>query len=236
MFPSTMAATLHEVANTVTHTARRALVVDDHPIVADAMVRAVAAMRLFDEIDRAGSLADACRALDRNPVCNLAVLDLHLADAEGRETLTGLRERFPDVPVMIFSGDDTLESITMAFECGARGYVTKSSPIDVVSTAIRLVVAGGSYIPPEAAQMLGFTAPQPVTGMAGMSAPQELHLSGRQQQVFRLLMQGMPNKVIGARLSMAEGTVKAHLNTVYRMLGVRTRVEAILRARQLGLL
>ena len=46
----------------------------------------------------------------------------------------------------------------------------------------------------------------------------------------------MPNKVIGARLSMAEGTVKAHLNTVFRMLGVRTRVEAILRARQLGLL
>ena len=231
-----MATTLHKAPNIVTQPVRRALVVDDHPIVADAMVRAVATMRLFEQVDRAGSLAEACRALERNPACDLAVLDLHLADAEGRETLSGLRERFPDVPVMIFSGDDTLESITMAFECGARGYVTKSSPIDVVSTAIRLVVAGGSYIPPEAAQMLGFTAPQPVAGFTGTPTAQDLHLSGRQQQVFRLLMQGMPNKVIGARLSMAEGTVKAHLNTVYRMLGVRTRVEAILRARQLGLL
>ena len=61
-------------------------------------------------------------------------------------------------------------------------------------------------------------------------------LSGRQRQVLQLLLQGMPNKVIGSRLSMAEGTVKAHLNTVYRVLGVRTRVEAILRARQVGLL
>jgi DNA-binding NarL/FixJ family response regulator len=231
-----MAATLHGVQKSVTQFARRALVVDDHPIVADAMVRAITAMNVFEHVDRAGSLADACRCLEDNPVCNLAVLDLHLGDAEGRDTLAGLRERFPDVPVMIFSGDDTLESITMAFECGARGYVTKSSPIDVVSTAIRLVVAGGSYIPPEAAQMLGFTAPQPVAGLAGAPGAPDLHLSGRQQQVFRLLMQGMPNKVIGARLAMAEGTVKAHLNTVYRMLGVRTRVEAILRARQLGLL
>ena len=216
--------------------ARRALVVDDHPIVADAMVRAVAALRIFEKVDSASSLAEAIRSLEANPVCNLAVLDLHLGDAEGRETLTGLRERFPDVPVMIFSGDDALESITMAFECGARGYATKSSPIEVVANAIRLVVAGGSYIPPEAAQMLGFTAPQPIAGAVATTRPDTLHLSGRQQQVFRLLMQGMPNKVIGARLSMAEGTVKAHLNTVYRMLGVRTRVEAILRARQLGLL
>jgi DNA-binding NarL/FixJ family response regulator len=63
-----------------------------------------------------------------------------------------------------------------------------------------------------------------------------MSLTGRQEQVLRLLLQGMPNKVIGARLSMAEGTVKAHLNTVFRVMGVRTRVEAILRAHDLGLI
>jgi DNA-binding NarL/FixJ family response regulator len=231
---SHMAAVLKESPLPMTQRAPRALVVDDHPIVADAMATAINAMRVFERVDSAGSLGAARRLLEADPVCNLAVLDLHLSDTEGRETLLGLRESFPDVPVLIFSGDDSLESITMAFECGARGYATKSSPISVVSNAIRLVLSGSSYVPPEAVQMLGFTPPghSPIVTDAASS----LQLTGRQQQVFKLLLQGMPNKVIGARLSMAEGTVKAHLNTVFRMLGVRTRVEAILRARQLGLL
>ena len=230
-----MAAVLGDILPQMIQRAPRALVVDDHPIGADAMATAINAMRVFDRVDSAGSLAEACRLLDADPVCNLAVLDLHLADAEGRETLLGLRERFPDVPVLIFSGDDSLESITMAFECGARGYATKKSPMSVVGTAIRLVLSGSSYIPPEAVQMLGFTPPDH-TRVTESFSPPALQLSGRQQQVFRLLLQGMPNKVIGARLSMAEGTVKAHLNSVFRMLGVRTRVEAILRARQLGMI
>lgn len=230
-----MATTLLEVISRMITSAPRALVVDDHPIVADAMATAISAMRIFDRVESANSLPEACRMLEENPVCNLAVVDLHLRDVEGRATLTGLRERFPEVPVLVFSGDEALESITMAFECGARGYVTKSSPMNVVTSAIRLVIAGGSYIPPEAAEMLGFTAPPPV---AALPTPRSLpvQLSGRQQQVFRLLLQGMPNKVIGSRLAMAEGTVKAHLNSVFRVLGVRTRVEAILRARQLGML
>jgi DNA-binding NarL/FixJ family response regulator len=230
-----MAAVLKEILPAMNQRAPRALVVDDHPIVADAMATAIHAMRVFERVDSAGSLAEARRLLTDDPVCNLAVFDLHLSDAEGRDTLTAMRESFPDVPVLIFSGDDSLESITMAFECGARGYATKSSPMSVVSNAIRIVLSGSSYIPPEAAQMLGLTTRAAVPSPG---APHEspLHLTGRQQQVFRLLLEGMPNKVIGARLSMAEGTVKAHLNTVFRMLGVRTRVEAILRARQLGLL
>lgn len=228
-----MPATPREFSPTI-QKARRALVVDDHPIVADALTTAISAMRVFERVDSASSLAEACRSLEQDPVCNLVVLDLHLSDVGGRETLTGLRERFPDIPVLVFSGDDSLASITMGFECGARGYVPKSSPMDVVAGAIRLVLAGSSYIPPEAVQMLGFTPP-PQAGIQVSQVP-TLQLSGRQQQVFRLLLQGMPNKVIGARLTMAEGTVKAHLNSVFRMLGVRTRVEAILRARQLGLI
>lgn len=220
----------------MTQRAPRALVVDDHPIVADALSTAIGTMRIFDRIDSANSLAQACAILQADPVCSLAVIDLHLADVAGRETLTGLRERFPDIPVLVFSGDETLDSITMAFECGARGYVTKSSPMDVVNGAIRLVLAGGSYIPPEAAQLLGFPVAPRQPAIAANTEPLALALTGRQQQVFRLLLQGIPNKVIGARLNMAEGTVKAHLNTVFRVLGARTRVEAILRARQLGLL
>ena len=218
----------------MTQRTTRALVVDDHPIVVDALVTALNGMRVFDRVDWANSLPEACRLLEREGDFSLAILDLHLGEAAARETLLGFRERFPDVPVMVFTGDDSVESISMAFECGARGYATKSSPMQTVHSAIRIVLAGGSYIPPETIRALGFT---PVAA-APSNAPQEprLRLSGRQHQVFELLLQGMPNKVIGSRLDMAEGTVKAHLNAIFRVLGVRTRVEAILRARQLGMI
>lgn len=212
---------------------KRALLVDDHHIVTDALRTSVPALGLFDEIETASSLAEAQTRLEANPNFKLAILDLHLADASGRGTLEGIRERYPDIPVLVFSGDANLENITMAFECGARGYVTKTSPVNVVDQAIRIVLAGGLYIPPDAAQILGL--PQASPPPAAMAPASALRLSGRQQDVFKLLLQGMPNKVIAWKLGIAEGTAKAHLNTVYRTLGVRTRVEAILRAKQLGL-
>ena len=211
----------------------RALLVDDHHIVVEALKTALGAMRLFDRVDTANSLADARRMLEADANYQLAVLDLHLGDSDGRETVQGLRESFPDIPVMVFSGDTEMESITMAFELGASAYVPKRSPMPVVIAAIKMVLAGGTYIPPDAVSMLG--APRPGARGPVDSAPVDLRLSGRQEQVFKLLLQGMPNKVIAARLDMAEGTAKSHLNSVFRALGVRTRVEAILKARQLGL-
>ena len=229
------------------HRALRALVVDDHPIVMQAVGTAISRMKsvegidsagaLFGRVDSAGSLADAIRALEEDPHCDIVVLDLHLGDTRGRESLTGLRERFPDVPVLVFSGDGAIDNITMAFECGARGYATKSSPPGVLPSAVRLILAGSTYIPPEAASILGFSQPlQRKTDTGQADAPQRLSLSVRQEQVFGLLLQGMPNKVIASKLDMAEGTAKAHLNAVFRILGVRTRVEAILRARELGII
>jgi DNA-binding NarL/FixJ family response regulator len=212
----------------------RALAVEDHPLMATAIATAVSAMHIFERVDTAASLAEAVQSLEKDPICSLAILDLHLGDAEGRESLNRMREHFPDVPVLVFSGDESLDNITMAFECNARGYVTKSSPMTVLNGAIQLVLAGSSYIPPEAISILGF---RPLAAsQSARTAQPRLRLSGRQDQVFQLLLQGMPNKVIAARLSMAEGTAKAHLNTVFRVLGVRTRVEAILRAREMGLI
>jgi DNA-binding NarL/FixJ family response regulator len=227
-----MDSKLLDVLSRMVTSAPRALVVDEHPMVADAMATAIAAVHIFERVDCAHSLAQGWKMLEENPVCNLAVVDLPLREAHGRAGLNGLRERFPDVPVLIFSGDEDLECITMAFECGARGFVTKSSPVSLLTNAIRLVITGGTWIPSEVADLLGPPPPQ-VTASKG-AAP-ALELTGRQQQVLRLVLQGMPTRVIAARLSMAESTVDAHMNTIFRVLGVGTRVEVILRARQLGI-
>jgi DNA-binding NarL/FixJ family response regulator len=212
----------------------RALVVDDHPLMSTAVSTAMRATRMFRDIDVAASLAEAIEQMDTKPEYALVVLDMHLTDSDGRESLTRMREQHPNPAILVFSADDSLERITMAFECGARGYVPKSAPMAVLIHAIELVLEGSCYVPPNAVTLLGYSPP---ADRAPVNRPaQKLNLSGRQEQVFRLLLQGMPNKVIASRLSMAEGTTKAHLNTVFRVLGVRNRVQAILRARELGML
>lgn len=214
---------------------RRALIVDDHPIITDSLATALVGLRVFERVDKDASLAAATDRLDGERPYDLVLLDLHLRDAQGSEAMLLLRERFPDMPVVIFSGDDSSSTVAEAFEHGVQGYIPKSSPMAVVVSAIRMVLAGGIYIPPQAIRMLGFE-PHPLTAGARAIPADGAGLSPRQRQVLDYVLQGLPNKLIGSRLDMAEGTVKTHLAQIYRLYDVGSRAQLILRARDLGLL
>jgi DNA-binding NarL/FixJ family response regulator len=214
--------------------ASRALIVDDHPIITDALGAALLSLHVFDGVDKESSISAAEARLRSADSYDLVLLDLHLTDTSGVEAMLLLRERFPELPVIIFSGDDSSETVAAAFEHGVQGYIPKNSPMTLVISAIRMVLSGGNYIPPQAARVLGFEtrAMPPVTQV--QAAPSE-GLSPRQRQVLHYLLQGLPNKVIGARLGMADGTVKSHLNSVYRAFRVNSRAQLILKARESGL-
>jgi DNA-binding NarL/FixJ family response regulator len=212
------------------------LIVDDHPIITDALATALLSLHIVDSLAKEPSVAAAIERLDAGESYNLVVLDLHLRDCDGVEAIRTLRERFPELPVVIFSGDESGETVTAAFEHGVQGYIPKSSPMPVVINALRIVLSGGNYIPPQAARMLGFDT-RAAPALRSASEPRALpSLSPRQRQVLHYLLQGLPNKVIGTRLDMADGTVKSHLNTIYRMFSVNSRAQLILKARDLGLL
>ena len=204
-------------------------------MIADALSLALSGARIFDDIETVRSLGEARARLDSAQAYTLVLLDLHLSDTQGVDGVRIMRERYPDLPLIIFSADDGVETIKCAFECGVRGYITKDSARDVVINAINLVLAGDNYIPRHAAPALGLEITTFVRNEESNHAP-AINLSPRQMEVLGYLLLGMPNKVIAARLGMAEGTVKTHLNTVYRVLGARNRVHAILRARDLGLM
>jgi len=210
----------------------KVLLVDDHPIVTEAMTTALLALNIFSEATSVHSLNEAFEFLDSNEPVDLVMLDLHLEDTHGIDGMTRLRETYPDIPVVIFSGEEDPMVIAQSFEHGVRGFVPKSSSVEIIVNAIRMVMAGSSYIPPSTMRLLGFDLPsnaskQPQTRPLPSLTP-------RQEQVLNCLLKGMPNKVIAARLDMAEGTVKTHLNTVFRVLGAKNRAQVILKARQLG--
>jgi DNA-binding NarL/FixJ family response regulator len=213
----------------------KALIVDDHPIIRDSLSAGLISLHIFDVVDKESSLAAASLRLAQAADYDLVMLDLHLTDAHGVEAMLSLRESFPGVPVIIFSADESSATITAAFEHGVQGYIPKSAPMTVVINAIRVVLSGGTYIPPQAVRSLGFE-PRGVSNGAGHEVNVLPSLSPRQREVMHYLLQGLPNKLIGRRLTMADGTVKSHLNSIYRMFAVNSRAQLILKARELGLI
>jgi DNA-binding NarL/FixJ family response regulator len=159
-------------------------------------------------------------------------LDLNLPGMDGLHGLARLREASPATPVAILSATDDREHVHQALALGAAGYIPKSAGSDVILNAIRLVLAGGVYLPVSLVQ-------------PDSAEPSEIELNGssdvshgltpRQHEVLELLTQGLSNKQIARRLGVAENTVRVHVAAILRLLGASNRTEAGYRALRLGL-
>ncbi|HJS76245.1 MAG TPA: response regulator transcription factor [Burkholderiales bacterium] len=215
----------------------RILVVDDHPLMAEAIGLAMRTLDRATEVQSAGSLA-AALARAKQVAFDLCLLDLGLPDCSGLEALSRMRETLPALPVVVVSAADDTKSVLAALDLGAMGYIPKTSPRDVLLGAVRLVASGGIYVPVEAVKAR--EAAEPVPPAAGERAAAaktmaELGLSSRQCEVLELLLKGLPNKLIARKLEISENTAKIHVSAVLRVLGVATRTQALIAVNRLGL-
>jgi DNA-binding NarL/FixJ family response regulator len=208
----------------------RILVIDDHPLMADALRAALLSMDAAAEIECAGDLPSALELAHRAELC---LLDLGLPGCTGLEALSRLRERHPSLPVVVVSGSNEHQSIVAALDAGAMGYIPKTAPRDVLLNAVRLVASGGIYVPVEAlSARAGVMRGVPPDAS---KQPAELGLSARQAEVLALLLKGLPNKLIARKLDISENTAKIHVSAVLRVLGVGSRTQALIAASRLGL-
>jgi len=212
----------------------RALIVDDHPIVRNALVTSLVSLGLFDDLETAGSFKELIEKLEGDADYQVLILDLSLTDVSGADGLVYVRENYSEIPVVVFSGHSSADIIAECFEKGVQGFVSKNSSLQVFTNAIRIVLSGSSYIPPEAVSLMGLEPAADGTQDPGAPAS-AVEFSPKQRQVFEQLVRGVPNRIIATRLNMAEGTVKAHLHSIYQILRVTNRAQAILRARELNL-
>jgi DNA-binding NarL/FixJ family response regulator len=218
------------------------LLIDDHTLFRDGM-RLL--LRRLDEgisIMEAGSCQDGLNLAEAAEDLDLVLLDLGLPDMPGAEGLRVLRERRPDIPVVVLSATEDRQTVMQALELGAMGFIPKSSSTEVLLSALRLVLAKGVYIPPSvlAAPSAGTNGPSsgrfgPAVLRTSVSKPSDLGLTERQTDVLALLVQGKPNKIICRELGLAEATVKAHVTAVLKALNVTNRTQAVLAVGRLGL-
>jgi DNA-binding NarL/FixJ family response regulator len=211
------------------------LVVDDHALIREAMRGVLKELRGDAVVLEAGSAAQATDLIEKHPDLDLILLDLKLPDRDGIEMLGDLREHHPAISVVMQSAFNDRENVVNALDNGAMGFIPKTDSREVLLGALRLILAGGTYIPPEVlargpaeAAAPGKPAPQK------RPSPAELGLTERQVEVLALMMQGKSNKLICRALDLAEPTVKNHVSAILKALEVTNRTEAVLAVAALG--
>lgn len=211
------------------------LVVDDHPLIREALHGVILRLDPAATVLAAGDTRHGMAIAAAEPGLELVMLDLNLPGLSGVSALKAWRAQHPDLPIVVLSSSDDRQTVLAAMGAGAAGFIPKSSPSDVMIHALRLVLAGAKYLPPE---VLIVDAPAPGKAPRRQDpkalSVETLGLTERQLQVLRLIAEGKPNKVICRELDLAERTVKAHISAVFRALGVSSRTQAALAAARLG--
>jgi DNA-binding NarL/FixJ family response regulator len=203
------------------------LLVDDHPLfrqgLRSLLERMDAGMRIHE--------ADTCEAAlawgerDRAGL-DLILLDLALPGMNGIDGISRFRERFATTPVVMVSASFDAHHVQQAIDRGAQGFIPKSTPPDVLMSALRLVFAGGVYVPPSVMRDGPASRPR-ANGTPALTAAQA--------RVLALMARGQSNKVIGQALEISDNTVRAHVSAILRALDATNRTEAVSRALQMGL-
>ena len=212
------------------------LVIDDHVLIRDAM------RGVLRELDgtavslEAESARQAKDLLVQHPDISLILLDLRLPDRDGLEMLAELRAEYPGIAVVMLSAFNDRDNVVKSLDAGAQGFVSKTATRDVLLGALRLVLAGGIYIPPEilTASAAPLVQPPKSTGADERRQPLDLGLTDRQIEVLALMMQGKSNKLICRQLDLAEPTVKNHVSAILKALNVSNRTEAVLAVTAFG--
>lgn len=209
----------------------RLLVVDDHSLIREAVRHVMQALAKSVTVLTASDCHEGFAIAERESDLEVLLLDFNLRGLSGVQAITAWRQRHPALPVVVLSSADDRATVLAAMAAGAAGFIPKASSNEVMLSALRLVLAGGKYLPVEVLAPEGCA---PVRA-ADAASVEGLGLSPRQLQVLELIARGKPNKIICDELGLAERTVKAHVTEVLRALGVSSRTQAALAAARLGL-
>ncbi|HSC91530.1 MAG TPA: response regulator transcription factor [Gaiellaceae bacterium] len=203
----------------------RLAIADDHAVVRAGLEQLLAT---FDGVELVGSAADGAEAV---ALCaaerpDVVLMDLEMPGLDGIGATERIATEAPETQVVVLTSFSDRERILRALDAGATGYLLKDAEPDELARAIRAAARGEAPLDPKAARAL-------LSARSG-SSPADA-LSEREREVLLMVAEGLPNKLIARRLSISEKTVKAHLTSVFRTIGVTDRTQAALWAERNGL-
>ncbi len=212
---------LLEAEKTTTETIH-IIIADDHPLVRGALRQAVCSAVGGAEVREAGDLPSLSAELARGAPVDLILLDLTMPGVSGFSGLLYLRSQHPEVPVVVISACEDRTIMRRCIEVGAAGFIPKSTEVDDMRAAIRMILAGEIWAPDDLD--LALPADAVVADMMRRLAS----LTPQQLRVLMMLSQGLLNKQIAYELKVSEATVKAHVSAILQKLGVDSRTQAVI--------
>lgn len=215
------------------------LLVDDEHAMLERLCRILGSLgHAGADLRLASTLTEGQRLGEDHAGLAMAIIDLGLPDGSGIDLVAWLRARNDTLPILVISAWSTEEMILGALRAGASGYVLKERDDLEIAVSLRSVLAGGAPIDPFIARRilaLVHGADPATTNGADQPALEEA-LTRRETQILQCVANGMSNREIAEELSISRGTVETHVHNVYRKLSVTSRTQALMAARQHGLL
>ena len=202
------------------------LIVDDHPLFRHALSQAVRYSLLQAQISETAAGNEFYERLENGPEPDLVLLDLNLPGASGFSALVHVRAQYPALPIIVVSAHEDASIIQRAIAHGAMGYIPKSAHPSHIGEAIRQVVDGDIWLPPNLpAANMNF---DPRAADETALAERIQSLTPQQFRVLMMVAEGLLNKQIAYELEVSEATIKAHVTAIFRKLGVQNRTQAVL--------
>jgi two-component system, NarL family, nitrate/nitrite response regulator NarL len=204
---------------------KSALIIEDHPIYRDALTTFLCAILGDENVSAVSSTEQGLALVGNLENIGLILLDLGLPGMNGVEAIYSLQRKCPEAAIVVVSASEDRREISAALRAGAKAFVSKAVSTKVISEVVQKILAGEALESPW------------ITMGGNQTAGQEqlLGLTPRQREALAFLCQGLSNKEIGQHLGLAEITVKIHVSSIFRALGVVNRTQAVLAARRFGL-
>jgi len=208
----------------------RIVIADDHALVRGGMSLLIDIASPQAEVLQANSMEQVKGFLSEAESIDLILLDLMMPGMQGESDIKAISGSRPEIPIIIVSVKEDINSIRSSLAAGAMGYIPKTSSPDVTVSAIQLVLAGGVYVPPHVLQ-LGAS----LLGVKeeNVEVKNTYGLTGRQIEVLNLVVSGKSNQSIGTVLGLTTGTIKMHVSAIFKKLGVGSRTEAAMKYSEL---
>ena len=200
------------------------IIADDHPLFRGAMRLAIDGMFGVCKVSEASSIDETTAALQKDDGVDLILLDLKMPGMSGYSGLSFLRSQYPGVPVIVVSGSSEPQTIRRCLDFGAAGFIPKTTEVETMRAAIRTVLDGGAWTPPD------FDHSVKTDKETADLVKRLASLTPQQMRVLMMLSEGLLNKQIAYELSVSEATVKAHVSAILTKLGVESRTQAVIAA------
>jgi DNA-binding NarL/FixJ family response regulator len=209
----------------------KVMICDDQAVVREGLKAILSTSKELEVTGVAGDGAEIVEMVSKNPP-DVVLMDLKMPEINGIQATRTIRDRFPQVKVLVLTTYDADEWVFDAIRSGAAGYLLKDTPRDGLIAAIEGTAAGKTHIDPAVAGKLFAQVSQ--SGPSPASLITEM-LNEREVDVLRLLARGFTNADIAMRLSLSEGTVRNYVSSVLEKLGVADRTQAAILALRHGI-